>query len=139
MTSEVIGVNAEQNKLIIQEFFQAGNQGEIERCIQLLADDVKWTDIGSTRFSGTYIGKDDLSANLLGPLFSQLKAGIFSVLENIVAEGEFVVVQSRGEAETVGGKPYNNTYCHIFKVRDGKIREVTEYLDTALVDAVFES
>ena len=130
-------MSVDQNKQIIQEFFDAGNQGNMERCIQLLADDIRWTDIGTTQFSGTYIGKEDLSANLLGPLFGQLKAGIFSVLENIIAEGECVVVQSRGEAETIRGKPYNNTYCHIFRVRDGKIWEVTEYLDTALVDAAF--
>jgi len=35
------------------------------------------------------------------------------------------------------GRPYNNTYCQVFSVRDGKIRTVTEYMDTALVDEVF--
>ena len=32
-----------------------------------------------------------------------------------------------------------NTYCHVFRVADGKIREVTEYMDTELVTAVFAS
>ena len=126
-----------QNKQIVREFFEAGNRGEMERCIELLADDISWTDIGTTRFSGTYVGKEELSANLLEPLFGQLKAGIYSTIENIVAEGQVVVVQSRGKAETVDGKPYNNTYCHIIRVREGKIYEVTEYFDTALTNAVF--
>jgi len=54
----------------------------------------------------------------------------------MVAEGDYVVVQVRGEAETKDGRPYNNSYCHVFKVRDGKIREVTEYFDTELTSRV---
>jgi ketosteroid isomerase-like protein len=130
-------MNVEQNKQIVQNFFEAGNRGEMERCMELLADDISWTDIGTTKFSGTYVGKDTLSKDLLGPLFGQLKAGIYSTIENIIAEGPFVVVQSRGAAETTDGKPYNNTYCHVFELRDGKIQAVTEYLDTALTNTVF--
>ena len=126
-----------ENKEIVQKFFEFGNRGEIERCMDLLADDITWTDIGTTRFSGTYVGKEELSSSLLGPLFGELKAGIFSVVENIIAEGEFVVVQSRGKAVTNNGKPYDNTYCHVFRLGNGKIQEVTEYLDTALTNSVF--
>jgi ketosteroid isomerase-like protein len=126
-----------QNKKTVQDFFEAGNRGEIERCLELIAEDIRWTDIGTTRFSGTYVGKGELLAGLLEPLFGQLKAGIFSTIENMIAEGDFVVVQSRGEAETLAGEKYNNTYCHVFRVQNQKIREVTEYLDTALTNAVF--
>ena len=36
---------------------------------------------------------------------------------------------------TIEGKhgPYNNTYCHVFTVHDGKIVEDIEYLDTTLI------
>ena len=130
-------MNIESNKQIIKKFFDLGNRGEIEQCMALLADDVTWTDIGTTKFSGTYSGKETLAAELLGPLFGQLKSGIQSELKNIIAEGEFVVVESRGKAETLDGTPYNNTYCHVFRLRDGKIQAVTEYLDTALTNSVF--
>lgn len=126
-----------ENKQIIETFYAAGNRGDLETCAALLADDVTWTNIGSTKFSGSYAGKEALLADLLGPVFSQLKKGIFSSVENVVAEGDFVVVQSRGKADTKDGRPYNNTYCHVFKIRNGKISEVTEYFDTALTSAVF--
>ena len=32
---------------------------------------------------------------------------------------------------------YNNTYCQVFTIREGKIRAVTEYMYTALVNEVF--
>ncbi len=54
-----------------------------------------------------------------------------------IAEGELVVVQSTGQATTTSGRAYNNTYCQVFTIRDGKIGAVTEYMDTALVNDVF--
>lgn len=129
-------MSIEENKRIIQAFFEAGNHGDIDTCLALMADDVTWTNIGSTAYSGTFAGKDVLLANLIGPVFGRLKTGIQSSIDNVVAEGEYVVVQSRGKAETKDGKPYNNTYCHVFRLNDGKITEVTEYLDTELVSSV---
>jgi uncharacterized protein len=125
-----------ENKKIVESFYEAGNTGDMDRCLALLADDIRWTNIGSTRYSGTYVGKEKLIAELLGPVFGNLKAGITSTIDATIAEGEFVVVQSRGKAETKDGRPYNNTYCHIFRVRDGNIAEVTEYFDTALTSSV---
>jgi uncharacterized protein len=132
-------MNVLNNKQIVQTFYDAGNTGDLEACLALMRDDIVWTNIGSTKYSGTYSGKESLIANLLGPVFGQLKAGIFSTIENVVAEGDFVVVQLRGSAETKDGRPYNNTYCHVFKLRDGKIAEVTEYFDTALTAEVLRA
>jgi uncharacterized protein len=120
------------NKQIVQAFYEAANRGDMDRCFSYLADDVTWTNIGSTKYSGTFRGKAELVTKLLQPVFGQLKAGIVSVVDNIIAEGDFVVVQSRGQAETLDGRPYNNRYCHVFRIRDGEIVEVTEYLDTQL-------
>ena len=51
----------------------------------------------------------------------------------LIAEDDKVVARIKG---TVTGKygPYNNTYCHVFTVRDGKIVENIEHLDTALIE-----
>jgi ketosteroid isomerase-like protein len=132
-------MSVEQNKRIASEFFEAGNRGDMERCMALVADDVSWTDMGTMKFSGTYIGKEQLAANLLAPLFSQLKAGIHTTIDRVIAEGDFVVVLNRGQAETVDGKAYNNSYCHVMKIANGQIAEVIEYSDSALISQVFGS
>jgi ketosteroid isomerase-like protein len=126
-----------ENKQLIIDFYAAGARGDMETCFALLADDVTWTNIGTTKFSGTYAGKQALVEQLLGPLFSQLKAGISSDIERLTAEGDVVVAQTAGTAEMHDGTPYNNTYCQVIRIQDGKIAEVKEYFDTALVDAVF--
>jgi ketosteroid isomerase-like protein len=126
-----------ENKRIVYSFYDAANRGDTEGFLAQLADNVTWTNIGSTKYSGTWVGKGELTAKLMGPLFGQLKAGIAATVHNMIAEGDFVAVQLSGRAETKDGRPYNNTYCHVFTIRDGKIAEVMEYLDTELVTAVF--
>lgn len=125
-----------ENKQVVLDFYDAGARGDMDACFALLADDVTWTNIGSTKFSGTYIGKQAIVDDLLGPLFSQLKAGISSQIERLTAEGDIVVAQTSGTAETMDGTPYNNTYCQVIRIRDGQIAEVKEYMDTALIDSV---
>ena len=126
-----------ENKQVVIDFYESAARGDMDRCFELLADDIAWTNIGSTRLSGTYQGKQELVERLLGPLFSQLRAGIRSRIERLVGEEDIVVAQTSGIAETLDGTPYNNTYCQVIRLREGKIVEVKEYLDTALVNEVF--
>lgn len=128
-----------ENKQVVIDFYEAGARGDMDTCLALLSDDVVWTNTGSTRFSGTFSGKQALLEQLLGPLFGQLKAGIRSEIEGLTAEGDIVVAQTSGVAETLDGTPYNNTYCQVIRIADGKIAEVKEYFDTALVNSVFGS
>mgnify|MGYP001816273400 CR=1 FL=1 len=130
-------MTSDDNKRIVASFFAAGNQGDMDTCLGLMADDVRWTNMGSTRFSGTFEGKQAVLEDLLGPLFGRLRNGIVSEVEDMIAEGDRVVVLSRGTAETVDGKPYNNRYCQIMRLRNGRIVAVTEYMDTALVEETF--
>lgn len=127
----------EDNKKVVRNFFESGNRGDVEAALGLLADDVTWTNIGSTRFSGAYSGKQTVIDELIGPLFGELEAGIHGTIDNLVAEGDFVVAQVRGQARKKDGTPYNNTYCHVFRLRDGKIVAVNEYMDTELITALF--
>jgi ketosteroid isomerase-like protein len=128
-----------ENKQVVRNFYDAAARGDMEACFALLANDVKWTNIGTTKFSGTYTGKQVLLEQLLRPLFGQLKSGISTVVENLIAEADVVVAQTTGSAETHDGVPYNNSYCQVMRIREGKIVEVKEYFDTQLTSSVFGS
>jgi ketosteroid isomerase-like protein len=130
-------MSTEANKQTVLKFFEAGNRGDMDTCFSLVADDITWTNMGTTSLSGTYTGKPELMEKLLGPLFGQLKQGIHMDVVRLVAEGDHVVAQTQGSAETLDGKPYNNSYCWIIRIRDGQFAELTEFLDTELVTAVF--
>lgn len=129
-------MGVEENKQLVLDFYAAGARGDMDACFALLADDVTWTNIGSTPVSGTYRGKQALLEQLLGPLFGQLKNGITSHIEQLTAEGNIVVAQTTGEAETLDGVPYNNAYCQVIRIEAGKIAAVKEYFDTELASSV---
>jgi ketosteroid isomerase-like protein len=43
------------------------------------------------------------------------------------------VVEARGHVTTKAGLPYDNSYCYVFRLGDGRVAEITEYFDTQLV------
>jgi ketosteroid isomerase-like protein len=72
-----------------------------------------------------------LSAKLAGP--------IQPTVRNIIAEGDNVVLQWEGKATSKSGKPYNNSYCWVMKIGNGKVTEGTAYIDTELVSELWKS
>jgi len=53
-------VTSEYNRRIVEKFYAASNSGDMETCMNLIADDIRWTNIGSTSLSGTFQGKAEL-------------------------------------------------------------------------------
>jgi ketosteroid isomerase-like protein len=130
-------MSAAENKQIISNMFAELSKGNAAAFLDAMADDVKFTLQGKTKFSGTFNGKQELTAKLLGPLMAQLEGGLALTPYNLIADGDYVAMQAHGKSMAKSGKPYNNSYCQIFKIAGGKVKEITEYLDTALVDDVF--
>ena len=124
-----------ENKQIVRRFFEAGNRGDMETCMDLIADNIVWRNSGTTPLSGTFRGKAELQEKLLGPLFGGLKEGIRMTEHRLIAEDDCVVAEVSGFAETLDGRPYNNNYCWVVVIR--KFAELTEYMDTELVSSTF--
>jgi ketosteroid isomerase-like protein len=125
-----------QNKQLIEHVFGELAKGRTSPFVEALAEDVRWTFPGSWSWSGTWDGKQAVLNDLLAPLFAQFDDRYRAEADLILADGDHVVVQSRGRTTTRSGQPYRNTYCHIFRLRQGHISEITEHCDTALVDRV---
>ena len=128
-------MGAAENKEVIRKMGEAKG---LDAMLATMSDDVRWTIIGNTKWSGTMNGKQEIVNRLLKPIFAELETPGSNTTDNVIAEGDYVVVQSHGSGrKTKLGKPYNNTYCIVYKVGDGKIREITEYCDTELITAAF--
>jgi len=130
-------MGAAENKKLIQDMFAELSKGNAEAFLGNLADNIRFTIIGATKYSGTCNGKQELISKVLKPLTDQLEGGIQITVDNLIADGDYVVMQGRGKATTKTGKPYNNTYAQVFRIAVGKVQEVTEYLDTELVTSAF--
>ena len=121
------------NTTLIRRAFEEFSAGNPQLFFDTMSDDVTYTVIGTTRFSGTKRGRGDILQNLVLPLTDALEGPIKIIPENVFGDGDFVAMQARGEARAKSGRDYNNTYCIVFRFQDGKIAAITEYLDTELV------
>lgn len=130
-------MNSESNKRIVLEAYAALNAGDASGYFGRMTDDVRVTYFGSHRFARTFEGKDDIMNNFVPPLRERLEGSIKLHVTNVVVEGDSVVVEAQGEARTKDGRDYNNLYCIVLKMRDGKISEIREYMDTELTKYVF--
>ena len=126
-----------ENKAAVRKAFEAMGRSDIGPLVALMADDFAWIVEGQSKFSNRFDGKAAVERKLLGPLFETFATPYRFAIEEIIAEGERVVVLGRGQVRTRWGKDYNNSYCFVLKLAGGKLVELREYLDTALVEAVF--
>lgn len=101
---------------------------------EAMADDFCWTVMGATPWSGAYRGKQAVLRELLAPLAAQFADRYTNAAHNFVAEGDQVVVECRGRVATRAGGRYDNAYCWVCRFEDGKLRALTEYLDTRLLE-----
>jgi uncharacterized protein len=130
-------MGAAENKQFISNMFAELSKGNGDAFLNALADDIRFTIIGSTKYSGTFNGKQELIGKLLAPLAAQVEGGMAITPFNLIADGDFVVMQANGKALSKNGSRYDNTYCHVFRFANGKVQEVTEYLDTELITSAF--
>jgi len=125
-------MSAEQNKEFVQSLFAALAEGNSRPFVDAMADDFRWTVAGSSCWSRTFEGKQTVITQLFGILRATLADRVRTRATRFIADGDQVVVEARGNNMTRGGMPYNNSYCLIYTVRDGKLKEVVEYMDTDL-------
>ena len=130
--------STERNRAIVTHIMEALSRGDRQPFGDAMAEGFTWHMIGTTAWSGKFRGKADVRERLIAPLFTQFGSHYTNTPKRILADGDFVVVESWGNVTTRTGKPYCNTYCLVIELRDGKMVELTEYLDTELVTAALE-
>lgn len=104
----------------------------------MLAEDAKWTIIGSTSWSRTFTGKAAILRELLQPLAQNFAGPNRVRAGRIVAEGDIVMAEGRNLSVTKRGKPYPNRYVWVFEFRKGSVVDVVEYCDTDLVTRLLD-
>jgi uncharacterized protein len=128
-------MDAAGNKQLMKNIFSELAQGNARPLVEAMADDFSWTVTGSNQWSGTYRGKKAVLEELLAPLRDRIDGTIKTIPHRFIAEGDFVVVEARGSNTTKSGLPYNNAYCFVVQLLDGRLQAITEYMDTELVSS----
>jgi uncharacterized protein len=116
-------MTAIENKEFVRKLMEARSRRDHGPFIAAMAEDFVWRIIGSTPWSGEYVGKADVHERLLKPLYAQFMAPSSITPTRILADGEYVVVQCDGDATTVSGERYRNTYCLVIRIVAGPMND----------------
>jgi ketosteroid isomerase-like protein len=93
---------------------------------------VSWLIPGNLPVSGLKKGK----AGILEFLRSAAKlfpSGLKSEVRRVYGEGDVVIVELTNRGKLGNGRDYENEYCFIYEIENGKIRRIREYVDTEKV------
>ena len=130
-------MNTADNKKWIQAIFSELEKGNDRPFVDAMAEDMRWNWMGSGRWGKSFVGKKTVLNELWSAVRTTLAPPYKVTGKRFIADGEYVAIEAQGHNVTPDGKTYNNRYCWICRIVDGKLRELNEYMDTELVTSIF--
>jgi ketosteroid isomerase-like protein len=122
-------MGSKENKALVCSYFEAISDNRPADAWAMLADDAIWTVGGHSPLTGTY-SKEALGRLTEGTILARLVDGMRIELGRVIAEDDTVAAEFTSTGKRADGKIYNNHYCFLLTVKDGKLWRCTEYLDT---------
>jgi ketosteroid isomerase-like protein len=129
-------MSAADNKKLVQRVYADAANRSGTTFSDNLADDACWIVTGQYSWSHQFKGRDAIMNGLMGHFRSFFAERPRTVAFNFIADGDYVAVEARGDNVTKAGLRYDNQYCMVFRIESGKIEEIKEYCDSALVERV---
>ena len=120
---------------VVMAALEAAGSGLGDEFVAFFDDDLDFWFPGTTPISGRRQGLPAFKEYLeqVGGYLDEL---IVLELTNVVVTGEWVFTEASGHGVTKKGLDYDNNYCLVWQVRNGKIIRFVEYCDTELVSKV---
>lgn len=115
-----------KNKNIVIKFMTDFIKGKNESYKNYLTDDIKWNIVGMPSIYGKQNFIRAMEMMELWQSSLTEKNMLPDKVKNIIAESDFVVVENCGQNNDSGN-------CNIYRIKNGKIKEVTTYIvDTSV-------
>ncbi|EJZ17433.1 nuclear transport factor 2 family protein [Rhizobium sp. Pop5] len=125
------------DKRDVAALFAHLERGDGAKFFAHVADDVDWTVMGTHPLAGRYRSKEDFLAATFEKLHKVLPDGTQLTVQNILADGDWAIVELRSMASAHNGMRFDNHYCWLCRFSAGRIVEVRAYLDSWLVAELF--
>ena len=135
-------MNEKENVKVVQRMFEAFDQRDLSGALNTLSDDVYWqspvTRGGSKEISWSKPrhSRDEV-AFFFKDLFEKVQPERLEPLE-FTAQDDRVIVEgkNRGTVKSTG-RAYEHDWVMVFTLREGKIKRLLHYYDTADIVAAF--
>src|SRR5215212_9014391 len=123
-------MSAADNKKLVQQIYADSANRSGTTFADNLAEDAVWVVTGQYSWSHEFRGRDAIQNGLMGHFRSFFAERPRTVGFNFIADGDYVAVEARGDNMTKSGQRYDNQYCLVFRIENGKIKEIKEYCDS---------
>lgn len=121
------------NLQIVAEHYAASARQDLAGMMAEVAPDVAWTEMAGFPCAGTWIGPDQVVAQVFAVLGSEWQGYRFE-LEQLIDGGEQVVgVGTYAGTYRETGKPMQARATHVWRLAGGKIVGFEQFTDTLLV------
>ena len=132
----VVAKNA--NEQLVLDFFVALSSGDLEALRPFLTERSVWQPmVRDIPGAGEYTGNQIID-DFLAPVRGMFRPGDPKVfVKALLSDGDMVAVESRSLGRLPDGRDYRNDYAWIFRLRDGKIARLHEYMDSHYVARLF--
>jgi len=123
-------MSIEKNVQVVKDFFAAIGSGDKQRLLALVADDIEWVIPGEDwPLAGTHRAHAGL-AYVVQKASEEIET-TYSEPPEFVAQGDRVLVVgvATGKIKATN-KPFKDDWVFDITVRDGKVTNIQEYIDT---------
>ena len=122
------------NLQVIGKFFEAYGNNDQKAISEILAVDIRWHIPGNHPLSGTKTGSGEVLA-----FFKELEKGAFKASPIATGiNGEYVIDCHKNWSELEGDDQFEGMSCLLWRIEDGKIKEVHNFpQDQNVVDSFF--
>lgn len=124
---------------IVRHFFDMLSAGELEKLRMLLHEDATWgIMVTGIQGAGDKHGRKEIIDDFLKPV----REGMFIpanpkvVIQQIVVQGQRAAVEAKGLGKFKNGKDYDNRYAFFIEIKDDKVIQLREYMDSYYVSTL---
>jgi len=122
----------DSNRQLVRRAFDAWNDGTAT-ITELFAPDMVWRIEGHSAAAGEYDSSQRFIDEVLAPFGARLETGERFrpiAVRSVCADGDTVVVIWDGHGVSNDGRPYDNSYAWVMRLRDGKVVDGTAFFDS---------
>jgi ketosteroid isomerase-like protein len=121
------------NLQIVADHYTASARQDVAGMMAEVAPDVAWTEMAGFPCAGTWIGPDQVIANVFSVLIGEWEDYRFA-LEKLIDGGEHIVgVGTYSGRNRKTGKSMKARVTHVWHIVDGNIVAFEQFTDTLLV------
>ena len=103
-----------------------------------VAEEVDWTVNGTHPLAGHFRSKREFVAATFARIAKLLQGGTQLRVVHIMTSGDWATVEMQSTATALNGMRFDNRYCWVVRFEDALIVEVRAYLDSALIQKLFD-